>query len=459
VSEQPADRVVIQGGAVATVDGADTEYADGFVVVEGGVIVAVGPGSAPAPLSAARVVDAAGCLVTPGLINTHHHVGQWLTRGLAQNATLFEWLVELYPVWANITDELQHTAASGALAALALSGCSTAMDHTYVFPRGAGDLLAAEIEAARRIGLRFHPTRGSMDRGRSDGGLPPDEVVEDLDAILEATATAIDTWHDPAPGSMLQIAVAPCSPFSVTGELMRQAAELARGRGVRLHTHGAETSDEAAFCAERFGCTPMQYMEGLGWVGTDVWQAHCIHLDDAAVSTLARTGTGVAHCPSSNARLGAGAARIADLVAAGAPVGLGVDGSASNEDGGLVTELRQALYTARLRGGPAALTVRDVLRLGTAGGARVLGRHDEIGSIEPGKRADLAVWRLDDLGHAGIADQVAALVLGPVPTVRLLLVDGRVVVEDGELRTASEQEIAGEVARACHRLAVSAGLT
>jgi len=446
------DRLVIEGCAVATVDAAETEHAAGHVVVEGDRILAVGPGPCPDDLGPARSVDGRGCLATPGLVNCHHHLYQWITRGLAQQGTLFEWLTELYPVWARLDTELEAAAARAGLAALLTSGCSTTTDHHYVFPAGAGDLLAAEVEVATALGIRFHPCRGSMDLGRSSGGLPPDEVVEDQDAVLAATEAAIDRFHDPAPEAMVRVAVAPCSPFTATGELMRQSAELARRRGVRLHTHLAETVDEEAFCRERFGRTPVEYLDDLGWLGDDVWLAHCIHLDDGAVRRFGATRTGVAHCPSSNARLGAGIARVADLLAAGAPIGLGVDGAASNEAGQLAPELRQALLVARLRGGPAALTARQALALGTAGGARCLGRAGELGSLEPGKLADVALWRLDGLGHADIEDPVAALVLGPPAPLELLLVGGRPVVVGGELRTGSEQEIAREARAASRRI-------
>jgi cytosine/adenosine deaminase-related metal-dependent hydrolase len=292
-----------------------------------------------------------------------------------------------------------------------------------------------------------------MDLGRSDGGLPPDEIVEDRDAILVACGSAIDRFHDPAPGAMVRVALAPCSPFSVTRGLMADAADLARRRGVRLHTHLAETLDEEDFCRERFGMRPVEYLDELGWLGADVWLAHCVHLRDEEVARFGATGTGVAHCPSSNARLGAGIAPVAALTQAGAPVGLGVDGAASNEAGELVVEVREALLVARLRGGPDALSARDALALGTIDGAGCLGRDDELGSLEPGKLADVALWRLDSLAHAGIADPVAALVLGPPRPVDTLLVGGRVVVDSAELRTADEDEIATGIARASRRLA------
>ena len=441
--------MVIDGCAVATVTG--PEYASGHVVVENGYITAVGPGPAPS-IPGAQRKDGSGCLLTPGLVNTHHHLYQWVTRGLAQDSTLFEWLVALYPVWARIDGASVDAAARAGLGWLALTGCTTSTDHHYVFPRGSDDLLGIEIAAARDLGVRFHPCRGSMDRGQADGGLPPDEVVEDLDTILAATEDAIARHHDPAPDAMVRIAVAPCSPFSVSSQLMTEAAALARRHGVRLHTHLAETLDEEEFCQATYGCTPAEYLDELGWLGDDVWLAHGVHLSDEAVKRFADTGTGVAHCPSSNARLGAGIAPVKALLDAGAPVGLGVDGPASNEAGMLVEELRQALYLARLSGGPAALTARQSLALGTIGGARCLGRQDEIGSIEPGKLADLALWRLDGLGHADITDPVAALVLGPPAPLALLTVGGRVVVEGGELRTADQDALARGAAAAHRRL-------
>jgi cytosine/adenosine deaminase-related metal-dependent hydrolase len=448
-------RLVIGNCAIATVDGERNEYVSGHLAVEGGRIVAVGAGPAPEEYLGEGVtrIDGSGCLATPGLVNCHHHLYQWATRGLAQQATLFEWLVELYPIWALIDEETERAAARAALAALALSGCTTTTDHHYVFPRHFGDLLEVEVEAATDVGLRFHPCRGSMDLGRSRGGLPPDEVVEDRDEVLAASEEAIDRFHDPSPGSMLRIALAPCSPFSVTRGLMAEAAELARKKDVRLHTHLAETGDEEEFCLERFGVRPVGYLEDLGWLGDDVWLAHCVHLSEEEVRRFGETGTGVAHCPSSNARLGAGIAPVARLVRVGAPVGLGVDGAASNEAGELGAEMREALGFARLAGGPAALTAREALELGTIHGARCLGREAEIGSLEVGKLADIALWRVDDLAHAGISDPVAALVFGPAPRVELLLVGGEPVVRGRELRTADEARISREIAVASRRLA------
>ncbi|MFI5706667.1 8-oxoguanine deaminase [Kribbella sp. NPDC051620] len=438
--------IVIDGAAVVTLDRERRELTTGHVVADGNRIVAVGAGPAPA-YEGARVVDGRGCLVTPGFVNTHQHLYQWVTRGLAADSTLFGWLNTLYPVWAGIDEQSVHVAAQGALAQLARTGCTTASDHHYVFPRRGGDLLEAEITAAAKVGLRFHPARGSMDLSQKDGGLPPDSVVEDREEILLATEAAIDRWHGSSPDSMLQVVVAPCSPFSVTGDLMRESAELARRKGVRLHTHLAETTDEAEWCDERFGCTPSEYAAELGWTGSDVWFAHGIHFDDAEIKRLGATATGIAHCPSSNARLGAGIARVADLRAAGCPVGLGVDGAASNEAGSLLEELRNALLFARARGGPQALDVRTALELATLDGARILGREDDIGSLEVGKLADLAVWRLDTLTHAGIDDPVAALVLGAPPPLELLLVNGRPVVEQDTVVTIDEPTLAEQVAR------------
>jgi cytosine/adenosine deaminase-related metal-dependent hydrolase len=443
--------LVLQGCAVAPVVGA--EHSDGHVVVRDGRIAKIGPGRAGRfPGEQVRMVDATGCLVTPGLVNTHHHLYQWATRGLAREKNLFGWLVELYPVWAGIDAPLVEATTAAGLAWLALSGCTTSMDHHYVYPRDSGDLFAAQVSAARSIGLRFHPTRGSMDLGSSAGGLPPDSIVEDTDAALAATERAIDDWHDPAPDSMLRVAVAPCSPFSVTPRLMTEAADLARRRGVRLHTHLAETVEEEEFCRETHDCTPVEYAERLGWLGDDVWLAHGVHLDPAAIAKLGATGTGVAHCPSSNGRLGAGIAPVRDLLDAGAPVGLGVDGPASQEAGRLGDELRQALLAARLRGGPAAITAREVLAMATLGGARCLGRDAEIGSIEVGKLADLAVWRLDGIGHVGIDDPVTALVFGALPPLELLLVGGVAVVRRDELQTGDVDTLARGLRRAHRQL-------
>jgi 8-oxoguanine deaminase len=446
--------IVLTDCHVLTMNPQRDEYPRGFVAVEENRITEIGPGPVPERLARARRVDASGCLATPGLVNTHHHLYQWATRGRAVDATLFTWLTELYPVWARIDAGTVRAATTAALAWLAKTGCTTTTDHHYVFPRNGGDVLGATIESAAEVGLRFHPTRGSMDLGASSGGLPPDDVVEDLSAILAATQAAIEQYHDPSPGSMLRMGVAPCSPFSVTRDLLTESAALARGHsGIRLHTHIAETADEDVYCAERFGCTPVEYLDSLGWLGGDVWLAHAVHLDDPAIGRLAATATGVAHCPTSNARLGAGVCRTRALLDAGVPVGLGVDGSASNEESSLVGEVSSAALFARALGGPEAMTVREAVELATLGGARVLGREGEIGSLEPGKLADIALWRLDRLPHAGIADPVAALVLGPPPPLELLLVNGKTVVERDRVVTVDEQQAADSARRVSEALA------
>ncbi len=443
--------LAIDGCHIATVDGAGTEHPAGYLVMQDDRIAAVGPGPLPARYADAQRIDGSGRLVTPGLVNTHHHLYQWITRGYATDETLFGWLTTLYPVWARLDADLVHASAAANLGWLALTGCSTTTDHHYVFPAGRGDLLEAEILAARRIGVRFHPARGSMNLGQSAGGLPPDSVVESHDDILAATQAAIDRWHDPSPGAMTRIAVAPCSPFSVTAELMRDSAELARRAGVRLHTHLAETLDEEEFCLATYGRTPAQYAEDLGWLGGDVWLAHCVHLSGEAIGRFATTGTGVAHCPTSNGRLGSGIAPVRALLDAGAPVGLGVDGSASNESGRMIDELHQALLAARFRDGPLALSARATLQMATMGGARCLGREDELGSLEAGKLADVALWRVDGLAGAGLADPLCTLVFG-APALDRLWVGGRPVVTAGELETADAAELAAGAAAASARI-------
>jgi len=443
--------LVITGAALATVDDSGTEHASGYVVVEGERIADLGAGPAP-DIAGASIVDGSGCLVTPGMVNTHHHLYQWATRGMSQTCTLFEWLVELYPIWGRLDADVTHAAASGGLARLALTGCTTVADHHYVFPADGGDQAAAVVSAAGRIGTRLHLVRGSMDRGESGGGLPPDNIVEDTDAALAATEEAIAKYHDPAGNARVRVAVGPCSPFSVTERLMIGAAELARRVDVRMHTHLAETTDEDEQCRREFGCTPVEYAERLGWLGDDVWLAHAVHLTPDAVGTIAASGTGTAHCPTSNARIGVGVAPVADLLAAGVPVGLGVDGAASNESGGLAEEMHQALLFARQRGGPTSLSPRQALWMATAGGARCLGRSDDLGSLAVGKLADLAMWRLDGLTHAGIDDPVAALVLGAPAPLELLLVGGEPVVRANQLTTVDDRVLARELAAAHRKL-------
>jgi len=422
---------------IVTMDDAGSEHDGGWLLVRDGLVEAVGGAGPPV---ADETVDLGGAVLTPGLVNTHHHLYQTLTRARVQEGTLFEWLAALYPVWAHIDEETEYAAARTGLAELALAGCSTVFDHHYVFPRGRTGLVEAEVRAARELGVRIVASRGSMDLGESDGGLPPDSIVEDLDAVLADTERLAALQDD----GFVQIAVAPCSPFSATGRLMEESAELARRLGLVLHTHLAETVEEEAYCLELYGCRPVEYLDSLGWLDGDVWCAHCVHLSPADVARFGESGVGVAHCPTSNLRLGAGVAPVRELVDTGVRVGLGVDGSASNERSDLFFEVKQALLVARGRGGPRAMTVRDALRLGTRGGAAVL-RRDDIGSLEPGKRADFAVWRTDGLELAGAgADPVAGLVLSGPHRADRLVVGGEEVVRDGRLVRADEDEIARE---------------
>jgi cytosine/adenosine deaminase-related metal-dependent hydrolase len=421
------------GGYVVTMDEAGSEYENGWLLESDGLVAAVGDGEPP---EADTRSELNGALVTPGLVNTHHHLYQSLTRARAQQADLFTWLRELYPVWARLDAEAEHAAAKYGLAELMTSGCTTVFDHHYVFPRGGDDLIEAEMTAARELGVRLIPSRGSMDLGESDGGLPPDSLVEEPDEVLADTERLAARYPD--------LVVAPCSPFSVTGRLMHESAELARRLGLRLHTHLAETVEEEEYCRELYGCRPVEYLEELGWLEGDVWCAHCIHLSDEDVTAFGSKGVGVAHCPTSNLRLGAGIARVRELLDAGAPVGLGVDGSASNERGDLSLEVKQALLVARARGGPAALSAREALRLATRGGAAVLGR-DDIGSLEPGKSADFAIWD-DEWLFSGAEDPVAALVFGGPTTVADLVVGGHHVLEN-----VAEDEIVREHREAAAR--------
>jgi len=427
---------------VLTMDDAGTEHEEGWVLLEDGFVSDVGSGIEP---EADERVGLGGAVVTPGLVNTHHHLYQTLTRARAQQATLFEWLVELYPTWARIDAEAEYAAARTGIAELMLSGCTTVFDHHYVFPRGREGLVEAEVQAARELGCRIVASRGSMNLGAAQGGLPPDELVEDVDAVLADTERLAGKLHETGAGARVQISVAPCSPFSVTRRLMVESAELARRLDLQLHTHLAETVEEAAYCLELYGCTPVEYLDSLGWLDRDVWCAHCVHLSDDEIRRFGASGTGVAHCPTSNLRLGAGVAPVQAMVEAGVRVGLGVDGSASNERSHLFGEVKQALLVARGRGGPAAMTARDAIRLGTRGGAGVLAR-DDLGSIEPGKCADLAVWAIDGLELGGAADPVAGIVFAGAHRVERLYVAGELVVSGGALVRADE----GEIARA-HR--------
>ena len=445
--------VLRNADVVVCMDDARREIGDGAIAFRGGVIEAVGSTAELAPLTdgADAVIDARGCVVTPGLVNTHHHLYQSLTRAVpaAINASLFGWLKCLYPIWARYRPEDVFAATQLGLAELALSGCTLTSDHLYLFPDGV--TLDDTIEAAHGIGIRFHPTRGSMSVGESDGGLPPDSLVEDEPEILRDTIRVIDRFHDAADGAMVRVGIAPCSPFSVSQGLMRDAAALARDKRVMLHTHLAENADDVAFSIERFGCRPGDYAEGLGWTGPDVWHAHCVKLDTREIDLFARTRTGVAHCPGSNCRLGSGIAPLREMFAKGVSLGLGVDGSASNDSGNLLHEARQALLLQRAIGGPAAFDPRNALFLATRGGAEMLGRRD-CGSLEPGKRADIAVWDMGQPASLGAWDKVAALILSPPSGVRDLFVEGRAVVRDGDLVQARRSDIRQAAERSLARL-------
>jgi len=419
---------------LVTMDDERREIANGAVFVRDNVIEQVGP-SDQLPQDADEVIDASGHVVMPGLVNTHHHMYQSLTRAIpaAQDAELFGWLGNLYPIWANLTGEMVHVSTLAAMAELMLSGCTTSSDHLYIYPNDCR--LDDSIEAARRIGMRFHAARGAMSVGQSKGGLPPDRVVEEESAILRDTQRLIETYHDAGRYAMQRIVVAPCSPFSVSRELMKEAAALARSYGVSLHTHLAENTNDIAYSREKFNMTPAQYAEDCGWVGHDVWHAHCVQLDDDGIYMFARTGTGVAHCPCSNMRLASGIAPIRKMLDRGVPVGLGVDGCASNDSGHMMGEVRQAMLLQRVGFGPDAMTARQALEVATLGGAKVLNR-DDIGALKPGMAADIVMFKLDSIGFAGaLHDPVAALVFCTPPNVDCSIINGKVVVREGRLAT------------------------
>lgn len=433
---------------VVTMNGARAELAGGDVLIRGGVIAAVGVGLVAA---GARVVQAGGCVVTPGLVNTHHHLYQTLTRAVpsGQDALLFGWLQTLYPIWGRFGPEEIYVSAQVGLAELALSGCTMTSDHLYLFPNGAR--LDDTIAAAQEVGLRFHPTRGAMSIGTSDGGLPPDALVEREADILTDMIRVVDAHHDAAEGAMVRVGLAPCSPFSVSRDLMRETALLARDKKVMLHTHLAENDEDVAYSLAKFGCRPGQYAEDLGWTGGDVWHAHCVKLDASEIALFARSRTGVAHCPCSNCRLGSGIAPVRAMRDAGVKVGLGVDGSASNDAGNLVAEARQGLLLQRVARGADAMSAREMLEIATLGGAGVLGRPD-CGAIEVGRRADLAIWDLSGIEAAGSWDPVAALVLCGPTRVRDLFVEGRAVVRDGQLATLDLPRVIERQNRLARRL-------
>lgn len=447
---------------MVTMDEQRREIPGGGMFLRDGFVEQVGP-TADLPDQADEIHDMQGQIVLPGLVNTHHHFYQTLTRVVpaAQNANLFNWLKTLYPIWANLRPEDVRVSTQTALAELALSGCTTASDHLYLFPNGSR--LDDEILAGREVGLRLHASRGSMSLGESEGGLPPDSIVEDEDFILEDSQRLIEEYHDPNPGALTRVVLAPCSPFSVTPDLMRQSAALAREYGVRLHTHLAETQDEEVFCLETFGYRPVAFMETLNWVGPDVWFAHSVHVNPDEIRLYAHTGCGVAHCPSSNMRLASGIAPVLDMLQAGVRVGLGVDGSASNDSSNLLEEARQAMMVARLRaalGGaslsgeesPPLMTARQALEIATREGASVLGR-DDIGSLEPGKCADFFSVRMERIEYAGaLHDPVAALVFCSPVQAENTVVGGRFVVKNGELQTIDVRQVVQEHNKAAARL-------
>jgi len=427
------DILVRNADHILTMDDTRRELVGADILIRDGAIAEIGQGLS----CEGEVIDAAGCVVTPGLVNTHHHLYQTLTRAVpgGQDALLFGWLRTLYPIWARFTPDHMFTSAQIGLAELALSGCTLSSDHLYLYPNGSR--LEDTIHAAREIGLRFQPTRGAMSIGESDGGLPPDAVVEDEATILNDCIRVIDAFHDASPSSMCRVGVAPCSPFSVSRELMRDAAILARDKGVMLHTHLAENEEDIAYSLEKFGCRPGQYAQDLGWVGPDVWHAHCVKLDQSEIELFAQTGTGVAHCPCSNCRLGSGIAPVRRLRDAGVRVGLGVDGSASNDANNMIAEARQAMLLQRVTLGADAMSAREALEIATRGGADVLGRP-ECGRIAVGARADIAIWDVSGIESAGSWDPAALLMAGP-QTVRDLLVEGRRVVADGQVQTIDVQ--------------------
>lgn len=449
-----ATLLVRNATVLATMDDERREIAGGGLFIRDNVIEQVGP-SAELPADADRTLDLSDHVVLPGLVNTHHHLYQSLTRVLAQDSDLFTWLKTLYPIWANLTDEAVYISTLTGLAELALSGCTTSSDHLYVFPNDC--TLDSQIRAAGEIGVRFHAARGSMSLGESQGGLPPDRVTEDEAFILKDSQRLIENYHDPERQAMIRVILAPCSPFSVTPDLMRESAELARAYGVRLHTHLAETIEEEEFCLETFGHRPVAYVESLGWTGDDVWHAHCVHMSQPEINLFGQTGTGVAHCPSSNMRLASGIAPVVAWRDRGVRVGLGVDGSASNDAGHILGEARRALLLQRVapdrylsvepggRGGFAgdasAMSARQALELATRGGAAVLGR-DDVGHLAPGMSADFVAYDLNQVAYAGaLHDPVAATVLCQPRNVAVSVINGQIVVEDGLLTTVEMEPL------------------
>ena len=432
--------IIRQADSILTMDDDRRELSDYDIRVSGGQITEIGVNLISQ--GEKKEISARGCLITPGLVNTHHHLFQTLTRAVpgGQNALLFGWLKTLYPIWSKFGPEEMRISAMTGLAELALSGCSLSSDHLYLYPNGSQ--LDDTIDAANEIGIRFSPTRGSMSIGESDGGLPPDNLVEDENFILKDCIRVIDKFHDPKPSSMIQVGIAPCSPFSVTRELMRESAILGREKGVYLHTHLAENDEDIAYSLEKFGCRPGQYAEDLGWTGSDVWHAHCVKLNAEEQKLFARTQTGISHCPCSNCRLGSGIAPIRQMRDAGIPVGLGVDGSASNDSGNLILEARQAMLMQRVSQGADAMSSREALEMATRGGADVLGRP-ECGRLAVGKRADIAIWNISQLESAGSWDPAAILLTGPTH-VKHLLVEGKQIIEEGQLLTVDTANLVSQ---------------
>ena len=434
----PQTDILIQNARlILTMDDKRRTVPAGDVLLSGGIISAIGVGL---PVTGCRKIDARGCLITPGLVNTHHHLYQTMTRAvpLAQNSSLFDWLKKLYPIWSAMRPEDFVTSAKVGMAELLLSGCTTTSDHLYFFPNGTR--LEDTIYAAKEIGIRFHPTRGAMSIGESEGGLPPDHLIEKETRILDDMIRVIDGFHDPSHGSMVRVGVAPCSPFSVSRELMRDSAILARDKKVMMHTHLAENEEDIAYSLEKFGVRPGQYVSELGWTGSDVWHAHCVKLDPEEIALFARTETGVAHCPCSNCRLASGIAPVRTMLDMQVPVGLGVDGSASNDSGNLMLEARQAMLLQRVAHGASAMSPQEALEIATIGGANVLGR-DDCGSLEVGKCADLVLWDMKDINAAGNWDPSAILLAGP-NLARDVFVNGKHVVENGQITTLDQRDLA-----------------
>jgi 8-oxoguanine deaminase len=430
--------LIINATAVATMDINMTVFKNGYVYIENGEIKEVGvkQNTFCTPENC-TVVNAEGKVVIPGLINTHHHLYQTLTRAYppVMNSALFQWLRKLYPIWAKLDEEAVRLGTLVGMAELMVSGCTTTTDHHYVFPRGiSSTLIDIQIETAAELGMRFHPCRGSMNLSKKDGGLPPDSVVQTEESILKDSERLINRYHNPSPGAMTRIALAPCSPFSVTTELMANTASLAQEKKVRLHTHLAETIDEEQFCLQRFGCRPVDYLERVGWLNDSTWLAHGIHFSSEEIMRLGKAGVGIAHCPGSNMRLGSGIAKVTELQDAGSPISIAVDGSASNDASNMLAEVRQALLLARLARGADSMQVLEALKMATVGGAACLGRED-IGRLEPGKAADIAIFSLEDIGYSGAGDPIGALLLCHPSRVDTLIINGRIVVEDGQIST------------------------